>query len=597
MPSRKKRSCNRTRATRWSAEEEEHLLAWLDHCIRYDIDFDTTVASRMRIVTQRAPTQRQCTWKVIWFRKTYCPNTSPQIIWLKGSSILELEEESRQRIRQLCHELEPPEQSRESSVLSSLGSTPSYPGSDFCVEGDEKDADRSSSDEEPSSAKPEEGSKLAPGTENSQSSARIYPFRSIGVQTSDMFPDSLCPDSSLPGEIDRNARLMAAKEARLTAQQHRICHLENELSIIRKGNDRLLRDVDASNNSAHNLEVLHKLRNDNSALKRQLQDIRASQSNELLVKSDSLGPTISWIRDELDWLEDRLAKTCSALGCSSSTTQPLSEESVQLRRLITRVSGMPIDRFNTYILSTNISDYQLARSLTAALICELSFESSFPDSLGSESLILRGYREQILIKGDYSALESLDLLAHNSLFSDRYFLDEMIPAKSRDLANEIYQLLVEWNYHQGQTQHLGLAASVPKNEFFQPIFARVLAMKAKLVLSKSHYALVFPATGAEFNPETMRRHTWRYDGYNPLDSRAQPDLDESSIQLKEEAERIKLCLFPALYAYQKPPDEGSLPSLKIDTKRHVVNYRNFFVTDGESTMGEPTIISKAIVQL
>ncbi len=140
MPSRKKRSRNPTRATRWSAEEEEHLLAWLDHCIRYDIDFDTTVASRMRIVTQRAPTQRQCTWKVIWFRKTYCPNTSPQIIWLKGSSILELEEESRQRIRQLCHELEPPEQSRESSVLSSLGSTPSYPGSEFCVEGDEQDA-------------------------------------------------------------------------------------------------------------------------------------------------------------------------------------------------------------------------------------------------------------------------------------------------------------------------------------------------------------------------------------------------------------------------------------------------------------------------
>ncbi len=173
----------------------------------------------------------------------------------------------------------------------------------------------------------------------------------------------------------------------------------------------------------------------------------------------------------------------------------------------------------------------------------------------------------------------------------------MIPAKSRDLANEIYHLLVEWNYHQGQTQHLGLAASVPKNEFFQPIFARVLAMKAKLLLSKSHYALVFPATGAEFNPETMRRHTWRYDGYNPLGSRAQPDLDESSVQLKEEAERIKLCLFPALYAYQKPPDEGSLPSLKIDAKRHVVNYRNFFVTDGESTMGEPTIISKAIVQL
>ncbi|KAI0433146.1 hypothetical protein F5Y09DRAFT_98293 [Xylaria sp. FL1042] len=579
---------------RWTKEEERQLLAWLDHTIQYSIKFKTTIESYMS-TTERAPKKEKCIKKVQWFWKHYGSYRPKDTIWFEGSSCLGLSPEDQLRIRQIRDELEGSSTSKdeETSPLTSLRSTPSDPGSDYyCLDRPEQDTNHHAPDRGLSTVKLK---KRALSAGDSQSSS-TYQSRSIGVQTLDMVPDSPCVTSLEPGEIEENAEVVAEKEAKLTSQEHQIYHLKNELSVTRKEYDRLLRDIDRSSDSLPRPEILHKLRSDNSALKQQLQDIRAAHSNELLVKSNTFGPTRGWICGELDWIEDRLAKTCTAFGYFSLSTRALSEESVRLRGLITRVSGMSIQQFNAYALSTGISDHQLARSLAAALVCELAFESSFPDSLGSESLILHGYREQLLLQGNSTALESLDLLAHNALFSDRYFLEKMIPDKSRDLAIKISELLLEWNYGENQDQSLGLAASVPRDELFQPVFTRALTMKAKLFLSKSHYTIVFPIPGTKFDPATMRRHTWRYGGYNTQGSRVQLDPDESSSQPKE-VEIVKLCFFPALYACAKHPDEGSSPSSKISTKGHVINYRNFFVKDGKSMTSEFTLISKAVVQL
>ncbi|KAK5625085.1 hypothetical protein RRF57_000801 [Xylaria bambusicola] len=49
------------------------------------------------------------------------------------------------------------------------------------------------------------------------------------------------------------------------------------------------------------------------------------------------------------------------------------------------------------------------------------------------------------LQGDVSVLESLDPLAYDSLFSDPYFPEEVIPEESRGLAVKISQLLSQWN--------------------------------------------------------------------------------------------------------------------------------------------------------
>ena len=72
-------------------------------------------------------------------------------------------------------------------------------------------------------------------------------------------------------------------------------------------------------------------------------------------------------------------------------------------------------------------------------------------------------------------------------------------------------------------------------------------------------------------------------------------LDEPPIQSVTEAKPVKLCLFPALYAYLT--NEETPRSTKIDLEKHLVNYRNIAVDAGESITGEAVMISKAVVQL
>ncbi|XXG98241.1 hypothetical protein Hte_004564 [Hypoxylon texense] len=563
MPKRTKkaRAANKGVA-KWDNEDELHLVAWLDHCIQSKRKFDATITAHMRATTQKDFTQKQCTDKVkrLWINYGR-DRTKVSDVWRKGSSILDSDN--------LFPGLKPRR-------------SPSNP-LDLAFEVPNTDA--SSTELEEEGEKPV----LRDDTLNGSSCAVFQ--RSIGVQHDDGIL------ASLTTEIERHTRLVAEKEAVVKEQQRRILCLETDLSDTRRYYDKLLQRLHNRNDPLYNPEFLYKLQNDNSVLKRLLEDIRESQSDGLRIKADGLGPTTSATRDELDWLEDRIAKACSAFGCSTSTIEPLPEAPARLRELIARVSGMTIQQFNAHMASTAISGRSLFRSLAAALICELAFEPSFPEPLDVGSLLLYEYREQVLIQGDHSSLENLDLLAHKSLSSNPYFVAKVIPEKARSLALEVFQLLVQWNSHGTQDQSLYLGPEGPREELFQPIFARALAMKMHLLLSKSYYTLVFPAPGTNFNPATMRRHTSKYEGYATQPSRQQMDLDGPPVEPKKEEELIKLCLFPALYAYHKRPSQESSHPQKIDVEKHVVNYRNFFVDDDELISGEPVVISKAIVLL
>ncbi|KAI1775050.1 hypothetical protein F4818DRAFT_451978 [Hypoxylon cercidicola] len=515
MAKRTKKTGSANEARKWSTEEELHLLAWLDHCIKNEENFDATVVTHMKTKTQRALTEKQCKDKVnrIW----QCYGSYGSKVWLEGSSSLEcLLEEEKQRIRQLCYELD---------------------------------------------------------------------ASSLGVQHDDKLPEE---------EIEKQTRLIAEKEARIKEQQYQIFNLENDLSATRSYYEKLLRRLENRSDPIHNPEFLYKLQNDNTAIRRKLEHARESQSNELRIKEDTLGPATSEICRDLYRLEDRVATACSAFGCSTSTIEPLPETPVRLRELIARVSGMSIQQFNAHMVSTGISGRNLFRSLAAALLCELGFEPSFPEPLDVGSLLLHEYREQVLIQGDRSALECLDFLAHKSLFSNPYFVSNVIPEKACGLASEVIQLLAEWNSHGTQDQSLDLGSDAPKEELFQSIFTKALALKVQLLLSKSRYTLVFPAPGTSFDPVTMRRHT---DEHSPRRSSLQLDLDESPVQPKKGDELVKLCLFPALYAYPKQPDKESIPPQEVDSEKHVVNYRNFFVNEDGLMTGEPVVVSKAVVLL
>ncbi|KAI1759649.1 hypothetical protein GGR53DRAFT_130665 [Hypoxylon sp. FL1150] len=626
--------------TIWQPEEEVHLLAWLDHCIKYlgKERFNTTAAAYMSTTTQRILTPEQCKRKVAWLWNTYGREESKiSQIWSEGSSCFNLLETERLQIQQICDGLEGssfrarlrsssrrPEyelshrsrESCETSPLTSLGSAAStlrksgvqprskgrnkyrdngaiFPGlkrrrspskpPDLTLEVPNTDASSIESEEE--------DSKTTLNSKRSNFSPCGISQRSVGVQHDDelLLSHDLAPPVA---EVEKQTRLVAEKEARIKEQQYEIFRLENSLSATRSHYENLLRRLENPNDSLHNPESLYKLQNGNSVLNKLLTNIQKSQPNALHVRADALGPTASAIRDDLYWLEGDIAIASTTLGCSTSTIEPLSETPIRLRELIARVSGMSVQQFNTHMVATNISGRNLFRSLAAALVCELAFEPPFPEPLDVGSLLLHEYREQVLMKGDQSTLESLDILAHRSLFSNPYFVSRVIPEKARDLATEVYQLLAQWNCHGTKSQSLDLGLEGPKEDLFQPVFTKALTTKVQLLLSKSYYTFVFPAPGTTFDPITMRRHTPSHDDYAPW-SQSYPD--ESSVRPKEEEESVKLCLLPALYAYRKQADEELPHSQKTDIKRHVMNYRNFFVNDDGLTAGEPVIISKAMV--
>ncbi|KAJ2979433.1 hypothetical protein NUW58_g7199 [Xylaria curta] len=603
MPKRSRQPRNVKRAPPLKDENHQnHLLALLDHCIKYKIKYDDTVSTYMEDVTGFKYDTKQWRTKVetIWDRWGR-HGSKKQWIWHEGTQILsEMPNEQRQQIKQIQDEIElssrrsrlrsaSTKSSEYESPLSSLRSSPTDPYASAGLERQEEQGDthilflglsgRPSPAKQPTlsfeisdtyaSTEPEEDNKSSIRNEESQDSYTSQ-FRSIGVQHPDRGPDDLGPVSLLvAGEIERYNKLVAEKEATISGQKYRIFRLENELAAARKEYDKLLRRLDNPDDSPHNPKLLYSLQNTNLALSRQLQAIRAAHSNGLRIKSNNLGLTKSAICGNLDWLDDRIAKTCSVFGHSPlSAARPLSESSDRLQQLTLRVSGMSVQQLNGHAFSAGISDNQLMRSFISALVCELAFESSFPELLDSDSPLLRGYREQILVQGDCSGLESIDLLAHNLLFSGPYFESKLIPAKGQELSCEVAQLLAQWGCHATQSQAFS-ASGMPENELFQPIFERALTMKTQLLLSKTRYTLVFPAVGTEFNPATMRSQDWRYEDYSPHRSRPQLDAGEPPAPPEREGGLIKLCLFPALI------------------ERHVVNYRNFSAGDNESTTGAP----------
>ncbi|OTA99474.1 hypothetical protein M426DRAFT_256386 [Hypoxylon sp. CI-4A] len=635
MGKRIKKTYGANRPKRWSTEEEHHLLAWLDHCIRHAVRFDNTIATHIRAITKQKVTAKQCKDKVnsLW-SKYGREGSEPSDIWLEGSSSLSgLEDEEKQQILELRYRLESsslrtrlrsssvkpsdPEPKRykqescQSSPLSSLRSTPSVsadsiPDSDsdqYRISNNlfEHNLKRHVSSSLPLEAPDKaasatglkgEGNRPAPTNGIVNGSYYTPTYRSTGVQHDELI------DSHLPAvsaeDIEKQIKLMSEKEAKIKAQQHQIFNLEGDLTAAQKDHNKLLRQIEIQGHSANNAGLIYNLQKTNSILKEKLLDKEASESGGRHIQENSLGPTASAIRQELDSIEDRIAKSCLAFGCSSSSTaKPLSESSTQLQKITARLSGMSIQKFNEHLISAKVSESQLLRSLVAALVCELAFVSSFPDLLDTGPLLLQGYREQILMHGDRSTLESIDFLAHNSLFSSEYFMSRLVPEKASEMALEVSQLLAGWDYHISEDQFFGPASEVSQEDLFQPVFSMALSLKLQLLLSKTYYTLVFPSPGTVYDPEIMVEHGWRSKGYATQRRGQLADEDEASA--RPDRTGIKICLFPALYAYHKHRNEGNSYSREVE--EHVVSYRNFLGHDDDRTTGEYTVISKAVVQI
>lgn len=132
-------------------------------------------------------------------------------------------------------------------------------------------------------------------------------------------------------------------------------------------------------------------------------------------------------------------------------------------------------------------------------------------------------------------------------------------------------------------QHQRISAA----EAFQESFIYALSLKARLILGDKHYHLVYFRPGNPFDPETMNRDGWTYDGYTKK-------AGLSTSQGPGNGLTVKLCLFPALYSYPiMEKTDHCIPDFGFE--RCTVSYDIFKPGEPLYESGRPRLVVKAVV--
>ena len=178
----------------------------------------------------------------------------------------------------------------------------------------------------------------------------------------------------------------------------------------------------------------------------------------------------------------------------------------------------------------------------------------------------------------------MDLLAHQSLITGAHFqnhtLTEAAGATAADLCDSIGHLISQEDSTLGE----GSSQAILVDLFTQAIL-RALDLKAKLLLSRRKYRLVFFKPGESFRADTM---IWSGD------AQEQFTLIRKSKGLGSKGNMasgvsIRLCSFPALYSVL---EEGGDPLSGVEGS--TADYRNF-VTPGTSVSHGDSLVVRAVV--
>jgi hypothetical protein len=129
---------------------------------------------------------------------------------------------------------------------------------------------------------------------------------------------------------------------------------------------------------------------------------------------------------------------------------------------------------------------------------------------------------------------------------------------------------------------------------FTEAFVRALKLKQELLLSRSQYKLVFFGPGEMFDPDRMMRDGEGYRAFAPG-----RDWPRQRTQAKEDGggleRRVKLCLFPALYARGEKELPGEY-GVGVSVRNCLVDCDNFITGDANDVVdGMFSLVVKGVV--
>ncbi|RYP76032.1 hypothetical protein DL770_007310 [Monosporascus sp. CRB-9-2] len=597
----------------WFPDDVTQLLAWLDYCLEHGDNFADTVTSHLKSTRQKLYTWDQIDGKLRLLWRTYgheVEGAKPGEIksgeiFEKGTSCLTELSDSlciHKSIRSSCFfvlfsaEINVPAQLVQFDPSPFTTTTRFF---DFIetlkVKLNSKDETRESKKRPIAETSPAPNRRAYERENKAEASSH----NGDHVQSNVIPADSLIHPNDIPDapvdqyiyELVQLRVAMAEKDkqiseqnSRLINKENRIFQLEARLSSIAREFKELQQCLRKSKSSDPEAAIAE-LQYTESYLKGQLSHIQSFQVDIQGLENGSIGLQDGDIRMRMDILEGRILETCSSLqdrGCYGMTTgeDPTSRTS-SLQTLGRRVFGASRANFKADFES-KASQLDLLRSLVAASVCITAFESS-------------------------SALETIDRLAHKSLISETYFETQLLPNISSELAANLAETLstlsttdnTSLEYHRIASSDEEIQPLSPVDSF-REVFSKALKLKADSLVTGKQFKAVFPPPGVCFDPTSMNKDGWNFDGYEQrakFNQKRKPETIARGASRGADTEAVKLCLFPAIYCRSMPESGTSLGPVS-DMNKSVVDYANFVSPNREDLEGPPwKVISKAVVSI
>ncbi|KAB5583301.1 hypothetical protein GE09DRAFT_296074 [Coniochaeta sp. 2T2.1] len=599
MPKKKRAARPRV----WVHQDQIELLAYLDFTLEHKLDFRSTVSSHLATVTGKQFNERQVFGKLnrIWSKCWRFGGEvgSYQDLLSEGSSVLEgWTERYHEEVLQALRRLQPParryrlrstpratiatsrmlsrsatRQNSDTSSPLSEHATPEFDDFEYIqgAEGGTKAATYevgvassplSSAPSESVTTSDNDGNTIPPVAVKTEGSlpSQILPSAQYADVASQTMPS---PNARLDVpkrlSVDKTAELEMARE-KITEHQDYIFTLENRLSTAEKDREEIRHSARAAIHHRDDLTMQRIIRVENSDLKDQFEQMRRQRQSVALFETDALGPADKTIRKEFELINSDLKDACSSVDAGIPNAADIVARegaggAVELwaRRLVRCNFG----HFVVSVLDGGIRDFDIVRSLATVGLCSLVFDSRFPDFTSRESPLLDQYRKHILIRVGPKILSQLDFLACESLMSESYFLSHVVLEKAKSLAGQLADALACFIPPKDRTP-LSLEYDPPGHETtgrnpaaddFIPGLVRALELKAKLILSRKRYKVVFFVSGDKFDPEAMVRDTDTRSNSIPRRKRNRMGLFKRHETDNEPP--VRLCLFPALYSKEE----------------------------------------------
>ncbi|KAF5007608.1 hypothetical protein FDECE_6072 [Fusarium decemcellulare] len=583
----------------WANNDRLELLAYLNWCVQYEIDFEATVMGHLKSVTGKEFSSRQIRDKLRreWNNFGTCDDFED--LYSQGTAALNPGEAEDQVIQQIFSRLGTPPRSRyllrrassvpksRSRTLSAVRGTPkastlktagpSWP-SDFDDElGDTYERKtRSAVVNNLNEYELRSGSPVDKKGESDRNSESIP-----DSEGSDLVELTYTPDPS-PQRLDRELDYtteahmrdeLEALRTELLKEKACVFTLRGRLSERKREIDELQNNNQVGNTDQYNF------RQQISYLLGQLEAKDRLWQDTVVFRADPLSFSKEAVKLEYDLLYHGINEASSFICEMSPHEEDSPQQSRQYQQSAqtwaVKASGWRLERLLSYSRKERILKEKLFASLATAGVFELIFEPVFPDILALESPLLHQYRKHIQTKGESyllvslkletdiiisdgrQALHELDLIALKSLISEEHFIREDLPERAKSLAEFVLRVLQFFLPLESQDVDRHHQQEISGAGSLETVLTQALGLKLHISLSKGRFQFHFFKPGDTFDAKSMNRDTSCAAG--------------SSSGRKSRQDRIKLCLLPALYFL--PEEEEELREMPKYLDTHSDNVR------------------------